>query len=852
MTAMDDSPRSSKRRKLDTPKRTASTPAVKGTATRASGRRANQPTPQPNGAPEEAEEAEEKTAPKRTVRATKSVPSRTAAKHTAVPDIDIYDDIEGALGVEPAAKPATKPKAAPRRATAKPRAGTESTVDELQEVAAVPKRGRGRPRKALSASRAATKAVNGGTNGAVEEADVQDELAAEATTPPKRARTARKPAASARKAPAPKASARKRAVSLTIEDDEDAEELNGIAALGGSPSKPRSTRKPPASARKRAVSADEDEDDEEPAAATPSRSIKKRKPLQDHTITPNTEDELTGRAPPSAKKQAISTRRRLNRTDNISNEDDVKAVDYDDEEELVDVDGNSIMESVLDPTEPSPFNKPTSAQKDKAAPPLIYGNLPAGRSLDLLKTIALERITGKRPSPLVDLDAEYKSVHQIIEQTVTAGEGNSMLVIGARGSGKTALVNKVLSEVAKDNGGEYHVVRLNGFIHTDDKIALREIWRQLGKEMDIEEDGSGPGKNYADTLTTLLALLSHPSEQTGEITDQVAKAVIFIMDEFDLFAQHPRQTLLYNLFDIAQSRKAPIAVLGLTTRIDVTNSLEKRVKSRFSHRYVHLSLAKTFTSFQEMCKAGLIIEAEHLSVEERGILEGGAKHSSTNATLAKNGKKDAKQDMLPEWNANINVSSRHACTMCTTNTPQKLFAAPTFLTQHLAPHFYRTKSVSAVLNSFFLPTATLSADTPFAPSNTLSAPDSKLFLIPSLSTLALSLLISAARLDIIHDSDTCNFNMAYDEYVTLSSKARIQSAVGGMSASGSVSKVWSKDVARREWENLVELGLVMPVIQGQAGGFGMIRCDVALEEIGAVLAGEKGMDRHLEKWCKSI
>jgi origin recognition complex subunit 4 len=157
-----------------------------------------------------------------------------------------------------------------------------------------------------------------------------------------------------------------------------------------------------------------------------------------------------------------------------------------------------------------------------------------------------------------------------------------------------------------------------------------------------------------------------------------------------------------------------------------------------------------------------------------------------------------------------------------------------------------------VLNSFFLPTATLSAETPFAPTNTLNAPDSKLFLIPHLSTLALSLLIAAARLDIIHDSDTCNFNMAYDEYVTLASKARIQSAAGGMSASGSVSKVWGKDVARREWEHLVDLTLVMPVIQGQAGGFGMIRCDVALEEIGAVLAGEKGVDKYLERWCKAI
>lgn len=94
--------------------------------------------------------------------------------------------------------------------------------------------------------------------------------------------------------------------------------------------------------------------------------------------------------------------------------------------------------------------------------------------------------------------------------------------------------------------------------------------------------------------------------------------------------------------------------------------------------------------------------------------------------------------------------------------------------------------------------------------------------------------------------------MAYDEYVTLASKARIQSAAGGMSASGSVSKVWSKDVARREWENLVDLNLVLPVIQGQIGGFGMIRCDVALEEIGAVLASEKGVDRQLERWCKAI
>lgn len=42
--------------------------------------------------------------------------------------------------------------------------------------------------------------------------------------------------------------------------------------------------------------------------------------------------------------------------------------------------------------------------------------------------------------------------------------------------------------MSTEHQDEFHVVRLNGFIHTDDKIALKEIWRQLGKEMDVEDD----------------------------------------------------------------------------------------------------------------------------------------------------------------------------------------------------------------------------------------------------------------------------------------------------------------------------------------------------------------------------
>ena len=50
------------------------------------------------------------------------------------------------------------------------------------------------------------------------------------------------------------------------------------------------------------------------------------------------------------------------------------------------------------------------------------------------------------------------------------------------------LVDQVVADLSQEHKHEFHVVRLNGFIHTDDRLALKEIWRQLGKEMAVEDD----------------------------------------------------------------------------------------------------------------------------------------------------------------------------------------------------------------------------------------------------------------------------------------------------------------------------------------------------------------------------
>lgn len=446
-----------------------------------------------------------------------------------------------------------------------------------------------------------------------------------------------------------------------------------------------------------------------------------------------------------------------------------------------------------------------------------------------LKTHILEGLTGKRRLPLVNLEQEYHKVHQLLEQTILAGEGNSMLLIGSRGTGKTALVETAISELAASHQDEFYVIRLNGFIQTDDKLALREIWRQLGRDMEVEDDTTGQRGNYADTLTSLLALLSHSAEAIDpDLRDQVAKSVIFILDEFDLFASHPRQTLLYNLFDVAQSRNAPIAVLGLTTKINVVESLEKRVKSRFGQRYVYLSSPRTFSSFQTICKSALVPPTT-FGVTFASRLA----HSNTNF-----------KTLLSAWSTYVDT----------------LFEEDTIFQTFLLRIYTLSKSVPAFLASALLPISLLSPTAlptglSFA-SHPLAAPDSKLQLLQGLSNLELSLLIAAARLDIVLDSDLCTFGMAYDEYVALASKARISSSAAGQLATGAGARIWSIEIARAAWERLVALELVVPAIGGSAGvggakgeGSRMWRVDVSLEEIGPSV---DGMGTVMAKWCKEI
>ncbi|KJA29886.1 hypothetical protein HYPSUDRAFT_126194 [Hypholoma sublateritium FD-334 SS-4] len=200
-----------------------------------------------------------------------------------------------------------------------------------------------------------------------------------------------------------------------------------------------------------------------------------------------------------------------------------------------------------------------------------------------------------------------KQLVELIDGTVLRAEGNSCLVLGPRGSGKSQMVDACLEKVAAQNP---IILRLSGWVQNTDRHALREIAFQLLQQTgtsllpdsekvqlddasEAEED-ENPFLDSPDHLAEGPTLSLPPSSHLHALIPvllTLSRPVVVILDAFDLFALHPRQSLLYCLLDTVQNCRASsesrgIAVIGITSRVDTVQLLEKRVKSRFSGRTI--------------------------------------------------------------------------------------------------------------------------------------------------------------------------------------------------------------------------------------------------------------------------
>ncbi|XP_072435852.1 origin recognition complex subunit 4 isoform X2 [Chiloscyllium punctatum] len=353
------------------------------------------------------------------------------------------------------------------------------------------------------------------------------------------------------------------------------------------------------------------------------------------------------------------------------------------------------------------------------------------------------------PGKPFGLEAQYKNLMDLLKQTAVQGESNSVLIVGPRGVGKTMLLKSVLSELMemkyiKENLLQVH---LNGLLQTDDKIALKEITRQLQLENVVGDKVFG---SFAENLAFLLEALKKGNRSNS-------RPVLFILDEFDLFAHHKNQTLLYNLLDVAQSAQTPVAVVGLTCRLDVLELLEKRVKSRFSHRQIHLLNTFGFQQYVEMFQQQLALPKEF--PDER---------------------------FAQEWNRNIQSLCKEKMVE---DILQKHFNSSK---DFRSLHMMLTLSHVTVSNPNIQPTDLLAASKQYMM-------DSKANLLHGLSVLEFCLIIAMKHLNSIYEGEPFNFEMVYNEFQNFIQRT-----------SHSMHK-FKKSVVLKAFEHLQQLELVKPM-----------------------------------------
>ena len=178
------------------------------------------------------------------------------------------------------------------------------------------------------------------------------------------------------------------------------------------------------------------------------------------------------------------------------------------------------------------------------------------------------------------------AVERLLKQAL-GGESVSALLIGPSGCGKTAAVTSAV----KSLDGKVISVELNGNFCSDDRACMREIFWQMVKKMD-RLNGEGLTKlTSTGSLTEWIAKLSQlllESSRAGYL-------VLVVLDKFEEFCHcKSKQGLLYNLYDLMQQPGIMFACLGVTSKVDATDHLEKRIKSRFQLRRILVRLPHDF------------------------------------------------------------------------------------------------------------------------------------------------------------------------------------------------------------------------------------------------------------------
>lgn len=410
----------------------------------------------------------------------------------------------------------------------------------------------------------------------------------------------------------------------------------------------------------------------------------------------------------------------------------------------------------------------------------------------LLRSICQE-LPPEENKLLSHLREPEQEIDRILRQAIVQKESHSSIIVGPRESYKSFLLNRELNLLSQKYSGQFITIRLNGFIHSE-QAAINGIATQLEQQLknlrDIPDNASKSSDISSGSLTEVFEKIlrvldsaSAANHQKGHKKNTTTKiTVIFIFDEIDTFAGPVRQSLLYNLFDMVEHARVPVCILGCTTKLNILEYLEKRVKSRFSQRIIFMPQIENLEEFVK-------ITEELLTLDRPTAYHYGEKWNRKIQGLLS----DEKSELYRL--VKINYETFRSIPSFRNSVLPLIYSATDF--ENLCHLIDTCDPIKEYMNNQL--------------GSSLTA------LVGSLSDLELAILICAARTALKAKDETTNFNLTYAEYegMTRALNARIPTvAKTGVSRDGSsvvfdnAIKLWKKRDVKNVWETLIDLNFL--------------------------------------------
>lgn len=401
----------------------------------------------------------------------------------------------------------------------------------------------------------------------------------------------------------------------------------------------------------------------------------------------------------------------------------------------------------------------------------------------------------------------HLDISRILKQVVLQRESHSAIIVGPRNSYKSFLINHELELLKQNFADQFITIRLNGLIHSE-QAAISGIATQLQSELQrinrdnshgkaydsIGEDlASGPVTEIFERILDLLDAtrrrrIPHESGATESLQNSTDNdiekskvAIIFIFDEIDTLAGPVRQTLLYNVFDMVEYALVPVCILGTSTRLDVSEYLEKRVKSRFSQRIIYMPEFEGLDEFCTTVKEALV-PLKPLELEVEG---------------------EEESQYLELWEREVDTALKDEDTPLFQNVKAnyETYRSLSIFRNGMQPLIFNSTSFESLVQN--VKTCEILRE-----SSNNQLQNSTTAKVLSLSDLELAILIALTRKSLKSKDGGVNFNLTYVEYREMIREINSRIPSNSSKKIDNLIKQWSKEDVKNVWETLQTLDFI--------------------------------------------